>query len=312
MSSIDPRHDPRAFFHRPELMQLPWVESPFFEQLLQSSGLDDEQKELARRFSRDGLLTLDLEIDDFEDRARRIQEDLGPRYPVGNRRIHEAWMFNDDVRALATHSKVLSVLQMLYGREPIPFQTLNFEVGTQQLGHSDVVHFYSRPRRFMCGVWIALEDIDDQNGALFYYPGSHRLPEYDFDDLGLKPDIEEYPVYESFVRVLTVAEGLEPKELHLKPGSAVIWAANLLHGGSPVKDPSRTRQSQVTHYFFEGGAWYMPLGSDPFGGDVCFREVIDLKTGHFVPQTIRGQSIDLATRKNVWRYPRPLPDWVRD
>ncbi len=190
-SPIDPREDPRAFFQRPELMALPWVESPFFEQLLVNSGLPESQQDQARRFSRDGLLTLELGDEQFQDTAGRIIARLADRYPEGNRRVAEAWTFHEDVRGLAGHPIVIDTLRMLYGREPLPFQTLNFDAGTQQLGHSDVVHFYARPRRFMCGVWIALEDIDGDNGPLFYYPGSHRLPEYDFSDLGLKPDISE-------------------------------------------------------------------------------------------------------------------------
>jgi len=36
----------------------------------------------------------------------------------------------------------------------------------------------------------------------------------------------------------------------------MIWAANLLHGGAPLGDSSRTRQSQVSHYLFEGATGY--------------------------------------------------------
>ena len=32
------------------------------------------------------------------------------------------------------------------------------------------------PEGFMCGVWVALEDMDMENGPLVYYPGSHKLP----------------------------------------------------------------------------------------------------------------------------------------
>ena len=32
------------------------------------------------------------------------------------------------------------------------------------------------PEGFMCGVWVALEDMDMDNGPLVYYPGSHQLP----------------------------------------------------------------------------------------------------------------------------------------
>ncbi len=42
-----------------------------------------------------------------------------------------------------------------------------------------MVHFNSIPQRFMCGVWVAMEDIAPDNGPLHYYPGSHKLPFYD-------------------------------------------------------------------------------------------------------------------------------------
>ena len=70
---------------------------------------------------------------------------------------------------------------MLYDREVVPFQTLNFLRGTQQMAHSDTIHFSSLPAKFMAGVWIALEDVTHENGPLFYYPGSHKMPEYNFN-----------------------------------------------------------------------------------------------------------------------------------
>ena len=41
-----------------------------------------------------------------------------------------------------------------------------------------------------------------------------------------------------------------------------MWHANLLHGGAPQRDTSRTRHSQVTHYFFEGCRYWTPMLSD--------------------------------------------------
>ena len=70
-------------------------------------------------------------------------------------------------------------------REPLPFQTLNFPVGTSQYPHSDSIHFHTIPAGFMVGVWVALENIDAENGPLVYYPGSHKLPYFSMQDLGL-------------------------------------------------------------------------------------------------------------------------------
>ena len=43
----------------------------------------------------------------------------------------------------------LDALRELYQREPRPFQTLNFPVGTMQKPHADSVHFNSGPAGFM-------------------------------------------------------------------------------------------------------------------------------------------------------------------
>ena len=46
--------------------------------------------------------------------------------------------------------------------------------------------------------------------------------------------------------------GFEAQYGTIRKGQALIWSANLLHGGAPQRDRSRTRHSQVTHYYFEG------------------------------------------------------------
>ena len=38
----------------------------------------------------------------------------------------------------------------------------------------------------MCGVWMALEDVHEDNGPLHYYPKSHKLPFYEMSDMGIK------------------------------------------------------------------------------------------------------------------------------
>jgi hypothetical protein len=298
------------FFKDPGATAFPPLESPFTEKLLERIPADHPQREHAFRFAREGYTVLDVGIPDFDRVASRIIRNLAPRYPEGDRRVQEAWAFDADVRALACNARILELLQFLYQREPIPFQTLNFDLGTEQATHSDVLHFYSHPPRYMCGVWVALEDMDASNGPLHYYPGSHKLPDYDLNDLGMARGFEDYARYEHFIAALARVHGLERRELHVKKGHALIWAANLLHGGSPVVDPARTRHSQVTHYFFANCVWMTPGDSDLPIGRPHLREVIDLKTGRFVPPIYHGQRVDLSKFAHVYRYPRPLPDWV--
>ncbi len=160
----------------------PWFVSPFFEQMLAERELDSETEALVRSFADRGYVILDdLGIDDFDGFADELIAELAPLHEGGKyNRIMDAWGASDCVRRLAANSRVVDFLELLYGRRPIPFQTLNFYRGSQQPTHSDAYHFHSYPKHFMCGVWVALEDVDERNGPLHYYPGSHRLPDYDF------------------------------------------------------------------------------------------------------------------------------------
>ncbi len=176
-------------------------------------------------------------------------------------RVQDAWKLVDEVRQLAVHKSVTTALEQLLGRKPLAFQTLNFPRATEQQPHADVLHFNSEPGGYMVGVWVALEDIDEDNGPLIYYPGSHRLPEYSMLDFDLKPGFDDYPEYEQRIQRIIQEQGLSPEYGLVKRGEAIIWHANLLHGGAAYKDRTRTRHSQVTHYYFENCRYFTPMFS---------------------------------------------------
>jgi len=179
-------------------------------------------------------------------------------------RVFNGWTSSPAVRTLALAPRVLRVLQQLYGRKPKPFQTLNFPTGTEQRAHADIIHFHTDPPSYMCGVWVALEDIDLGNGALVYYPGSHKLPEVKMEDIAPGPGKQYYDRYEDTIEALVKTHDLPAERAIIKKGHAFIWSANLIHGGGSHPDKHRSRHSQVTHYFFEGCQYYTPL--DSYGG----------------------------------------------
>jgi ectoine hydroxylase-related dioxygenase (phytanoyl-CoA dioxygenase family) len=153
---------------------------------------------------------------------------------------------------------------MLYGRDPFPFQTLNFPNGTAQHFHSDAVHFHSLPHGFMCGIWVALEDIHPDAGPLLYFPGSHREPYLSARDLDLKQaDLIHHTapqrLFEPHWRELVDRKGYRPEAFLAQKGEVLIWHANLLHGGSPVPNKTLSRWSQVSHYYFRGCGYTTPL-----------------------------------------------------
>lgn len=202
---------------------------------------------------------------------------------AGKRRAQDLWRRSSAVQALACDEGVLSVLSALFGRRAFPFQTLNFVQGSEQKAHADTIHFSSSPSLFMCGVWIALEDVDLENGPLFYYEGSHRLPVFSVRDIGGDDYVSDY---EPFVAKALTEGGFEKKTALMKKGDAFIWSANLFHGGSAIIDKNRTRLSQVTHYYFEDCCYMTPIREKQ--GRPYIREVYDFSTDAFVKQRMNG------------------------
>ncbi len=286
------------------LTGVPDVESPLFEKLFSSKGVSPDTLEIARTLRKDGFAVLDFPDPDFNRLSEKIIRALDSKYEweawrkgaTPNLRIQDAWQQVPEVKQIACNPQILKLLSDLYGRRAFPFQTLNFAVGTQQHFHTDSVHFSSCPERFMAGVWLALEDIDSDNGPLVYYPGSHALPVFTNEHIGINPDtrgnpVSHYPAYEKAWEALVEALDLKPLFFHAKKGQALIWAANLLHGGAAQKDLKRTRYSQVTHYYFEGCSYYTPSKSIPFLGPIEFREIVDIATQKRVPNVLNGVEI---------------------
>jgi len=232
--------------------------------IIEAAGIPDEVL--------DGAIADTKDLYEKETRAERHDEH-GVFYT--SHRIMDAWKISDNVKTIAMNPKIHGVLRELYGREPLAFQTLNFPFGTQQAAHSDTIHFNSKPPGYMAGVWVALEDMDMDNGPVVYYPGSQKLPEVTMQDVGVEADYSDYPHYERHIADLIEREGLEPSYATINKGEVLIWSANILHGGSPQRDPARSRHSQVTHFFFEGCRYYTPMMSpEPSSDDegVFWRE----------------------------------------
>ena len=289
---------------------MPLIESPLYPMLKANQGLTAEEERIADDLHAKGYAVFDFPDTDIDARIDRIKQTLSPLYgidfanpesdkTIGERRIQDAWKTNEDVRAIAANDAVLDLLGKLYGRRAFPFQTLNFPVGTQQDAHSDSVHFSSLPERFMCGVWLAMEDIGPEAGPLFYYPGSHRWPimtnsligrRGHGSDLGSAQD-----PYGPGWNALREAFGIEQDIFLARKGQALIWSANLLHGGSRQTDARLTRWSQVTHYYFDDCIYYTPAFSDEALGRLQLREPVAISDGLPRPNVYMGEVVQRAT-----------------
>jgi hypothetical protein len=302
---------------------VPLVESPFFEEIAAVSGFDAETARIARDLNKDGFAVLRFPDGEFHARAERIKQNLASRFDfaawradgwkLGGMRIHDAWTFDPDVRGLAVNPRIIKILSAIFGRKAWPFQTLNFPVGSQQHYHSDSVHFSSIPERFMCGVWVALEDVSEGAGPLEYYPGSHKWPIVYNDQIGVRVTNSKKEtsqnIYHDVWEALVEKNGIAPQLFFPRKGDTLIWAANLLHGGSRQRDPNVTRWSQVTHYFFENCCYITPMHSDVLIGKLQVRDLMDIGTGTKVPNIyIDAKLSELETPQP---QPRPPPSRLK-
>jgi len=242
-------------------------------------------------FNKNGYLVIKSLVPDLI--IDKIIEDVYKKNPenINNKRLPDLWKKFDVIGELAFNPAILNLLHKLYNRLPIPFQTLNFYTGTEQRLHSDQIHFCSYPKNLMCGVWIALEDITMNQGPLVYYPGSHNLEFYDMQKLNLQPG--DYKSYEDRIEEIIIKEKINPKYGIIKKGDAIIWHANLIHGGSKrLEDLSR--MSMVIHYFFEGCKYWTPLKSSP--DNIIYRDRSD-----FIEDRFRYNDINLKW-VNYYKY----------
>ena len=158
------------------------------------------------------------------------------------------------IKTVVNDELLKSILGFILDKEVVPFQTINFLQGSQQRAHSDSIHMTTYPLGYLIAAWIALEDVSAENGPLFYYPGSHKLPyllnsDFNEGETFLTLGKKDYTDYEDVLEKLVIDRKFERKEFYAKKGDILVWHANLIHGGSPIRDKNSTRKSMVVHYY---------------------------------------------------------------
>ena len=153
---------------------------------------------------------------------------------------------------------ILDFLHLIFQRRVLASQTLGFWRGSAQDGHQDSAYVnYSLPMQFAAS-WIALEDVREGAGELFYHTGSHAMPEFlyagQFKGAGEAQRVrgthdlsKDYPRHSELIRRQAEGADLPTHRFLAKRGDVLIWSADLAHGDAPIS-LEHTRKSMVTHY----------------------------------------------------------------
>ncbi|MDG9928577.1 MULTISPECIES: phytanoyl-CoA dioxygenase family protein [unclassified Pseudomonas] len=142
-----------------------------------------------------------------------------------------------------------------YGEATL-YTSLFFELGSQQPLHRDTPYFYSGGDAGYMGVWVALDDVDENNGALVAVRGSHKIPDPDivklreqfFPDGNVPPSHTPlFNAYNEAVLEMTRQSDMPIVTCKVKAGDMIIWNPATLHGGLPHLNKALTRRSFVMH-----------------------------------------------------------------
>ncbi|KEO72288.1 hypothetical protein EL17_16180 [Anditalea andensis] len=208
-----------------------------------------------------------------EEKVERINEILkellnkNKLYLKANRKIMHAIRYSEELKNLVNAPELLKVLNLIMGTEMELFQSVNFLKGSEDPPHSDFIHMSTFPYGYLIAVWIALEDINSDNGPLYYYPGSHKLPyimNEDYITSGHKWwGYNNKQAYSKKIESVIIENRCEKKVFLASKGDLLIWHANMLHGGSKVNDLSLSRKSMVLHYYGKNSIRYHEITGRP-------------------------------------------------
>ncbi len=153
--------------------------------------------------------------------------------------------------------RIAAVLNALLGKDPFAVQTMIYFKPPKARGqalHQD--QYYLRVQPGTCiAAWMALDEIDEENGCLKVVPGSQNWP---------LMCTTQADTTQSFTDVtVPIPEGTRVVPALMSPGDVLFFNGQLVHGSGPNHSVDRFRRSLIGHYI-EGDAqqvahYYHPI-----------------------------------------------------
>ena len=156
-------------------------------------------------------------------------------------------------KKIMLHKHIVTFLEAVFGSRVVAMQSLLFKYGSQQPTHQDFAYVVSEIPSHLAASWIALEDVTEDSGPLYYYPGSHTNRKFDFGNgIFFNGESKRDPNdFANYLDEVCQQKGLKRETLLIKKGDLLIWHAALAHGGDAIRDEHKTRKSYVCHYSSE-------------------------------------------------------------
>ena len=190
------------------------------------------------RFIRDVVPTMSIDDAFYEDKADPAT--LKQLQRIGE---HDPWF-----RDLFETGELRSIAEVLLGGPVIPKNVEYFckppGIGRATPAHQDGYYFMLDPCEAVT-MWLSLDEIDDENGCVWYVPGSHRDGMRDHSrtqTLGFSQGIADYPTEDDRQREVAVPA---------RPGDLLVHHALTIHRAGPNRSATRLRRALGFVYFSE-------------------------------------------------------------
>jgi len=284
----------------------PWYDEPDchaqLDRLLETNRVPAELEGCFRQFLDEGWFEIENHLDEqLIDRLNAAMDHAAQTgdsgfTPGSSQRLQRMHVKYDSFWDVTTYQKTQFVIDTLMQTPSTACQVIGFINGTQQAPHQDAIHLSVFPQGYMCGAWVALEDVQPDSGELVIYPGSHRWNLIMMKDAGIeKVSHSQWAEFANTIQVkwrdLVDRSGVEPMIYRPKRGSLLVWHERLMHGGSKRLNKALTRKSCVTHHFAQGGIIYYDSTGLP--GRIIER---DEKKKIFSRKTVRQLIANIVAR----------------
>jgi phytanoyl-CoA hydroxylase len=234
---------------------------------------------------RDGDADSAVTCQDLEAPPEHLSPDEKAQYFLRIHMLH---------RKLALHERyllqprVLDVLEILIGPDILALQSMLFLKPPGKPGqgwHQDAYYIPSFPDT-LCGAWIAIDDTDELNGAMWMAKGSNVEPVYPSREGHFYGDMQIGDIHsvagisdpdDDRNDLSRIADKYDQVLVSAKAGDVVFFGGHVLHRSKKNFSADRMRRSFVGHYC--SARSFTPWGPDVDSAAAAYGLALDPLTG---------------------------------
>uniref|UniRef100_A0A7I4YM23 Phytanoyl-CoA dioxygenase n=1 Tax=Haemonchus contortus TaxID=6289 RepID=A0A7I4YM23_HAECO len=170
------------------------------------------------------------------------------KHEAFNKIGHGLHLENPVFKRMSFHPKIKQLVKEIHYEDPKIVQSMYIfkqpKIGGAVTDHIDAIFLYVEPIDHLIGIWIAVDDANEENGCLAFIPGSHKRSSVDYrfrrthktDGSALLKFTGERPTYDQtkFVNV------------PIKKGSLIVIHGLVVHKSEP-NTSSNSRHAYTLH-----------------------------------------------------------------